>query len=54
MTQNQSLILKNRQITLTEFGRITALHEFDGSIEIANQDGNKLLMNGVIHLAPDL
>ena len=52
MTQNQSLILKNRQITLTEFGQITALHEFDDSIEIVNQAGTKLLMKKMYHKWP--
>ena len=52
MTQNRSLILKNRKITLTEFGHITALHEFDDSIEIANPHGNKLLMKKMYHKWP--
>ena len=33
MVQNHSLFLKNRQITLTEFGYITALDELDETFE---------------------
>lgn len=52
MTQNNPLVLKNRQIKLTEFGRITAVHELDDSIEISNDYGNKLFMKKRYHKWP--
>ena len=52
MIQNHSLSLKNRQITLTEFGYITALNEFDETLEISNQDGKKLIMRKMYHKWP--
>ena len=52
MIQNFSLVLKNRQITLTEFGHVTTLHEFENSIEILNDAGNKLKMKKEHHKWP--
>ena len=52
MIQNQSLVLKNRQITLTEFGQITALHEFDNAFEISNEYGKTLTMRKMHHRWP--
>ena len=52
MIQNHSLILKNRQIKLTEFGIITALNEFDGSFVISNDEDKKLTMQKVYHKWP--
>ena len=44
--------MKNRQITLTEFGHITALGELDETIEISNDDGKKLKMRKMYHKWP--
>ena len=52
MIQNHSLFLKNRQITLTEFGCITALDELDETFEISNDDGKKLTMRKMYHKWP--
>ena len=52
MIQNHSLVLKNRQIKLTEFGQITTLNEFDDTFEISNDDGNILTMRKVYHKWP--
>ena len=52
MIQNHSLFLKNRQITLTEFGYITALDELDETLEISNDDGKKLTMRKMYHKWP--
>ena len=52
MIQNHSLVLKNRQIKLTEFGQITTLNEFDDTFEISNNDGNTLTMRKVYHKWP--
>ena len=52
MVQNHSLFLKNRQITLTEFGHITALDELDETFEISNGDGKKLTMRKIYHRWP--
>ena len=52
MIQNQSLVLKNRQITLTEFGQITTLNEFDDTFEISNDNGNILIMRKLYHKWP--
>tara|TARA_B100000989_G_scaffold261142_1_gene212030 strand:- start:168 stop:1088 length:921 start_codon:yes stop_codon:yes gene_type:complete len=52
MIRNHSLLLKNRQITLTEFGYITALDELDDTLEISNQDGKKLTMRKLYHRWP--
>ena len=41
MIQNHSPLPENRQITLTEFGCITALDELDETVEISNDDGKK-------------
>jgi hypothetical protein len=52
MVKNKSVILKNRQIKLTEFGQITALHEFDDTFEISNSDGDMLTMRKLYHKWP--
>ena len=52
MIRNHSLLLKNRQVKLTEFGYITALNEHDESFEISNDDGKKLKMLKVYHKWP--
>ena len=52
MIQNHSLYLKNRQITLTEFGYIKALDELEETFEISNDDGKKLKMQKVYHKWP--
>ena len=52
MIKNKSVILKNRQIKLTEFGQITALHEFDDTFEISNSDGDMLIMRKRYHKWP--
>ena len=52
MIQNHSLFLKNRQITLTEFGYITALDELNETLEISNDDGKKLKMRKMYHKWP--
>ena len=52
MIQNHSLFLKNRQITLTEFGYITALDERDETLEISNDHGKKLKMRKMYHKWP--
>ncbi len=52
MIRNRSLSLKNRQITLTEFGYITALNELDETVEISNADGKKLQMRKMYHKWP--
>ncbi len=52
MIQNHSLLLKNRQITLTEFGYITALNELNETLEISNHDGKKLTMRKLYHRWP--
>ena len=53
MIQNHSLALKNRQITLTEFGHITALDELEDTFEISNDDGKKLAMRKMYHKWPN-
>ena len=52
MIRNHSLFLKNRQVTLTEFGYITALDEHDESFEISSDDGKKLKMPKMYHKWP--
>ena len=52
MIKNKSVILKNRQIKLTEFGQITALHEFDDTFEISNSGGGMLVMKKTYHKWP--
>ena len=52
MIKKNSVILKNRQIKLSEFGQITALHEFDDTFEISNTDGNMLIMRKMYHKWP--
>ena len=52
MIKNKSVILKNRQIKLTEFGQITALHEFDDTFEISNSDGDMLILRKMYHKWP--
>ena len=52
MIKNKSVILKNRQIKLTEFGLITALHEFDDTFEISNSEGDMLIMRKMYHKWP--
>ena len=52
MIKNKSVILKNREIKLTEFGQITALHEFDDTFEISNSDGDMLIMRKMYHKWP--
>ena len=52
MIQNHSLLLKNRQVTLTEFGYITALNELNETLEISNHDGKKLTMRKMYHRWP--
>ena len=52
MAQNHSLFLKNRQITLTEFGYIAVLDELDETFEISNGDGKKLTMRKIYHRWP--
>ena len=52
MLKNSSVILKNRQIKLTEFGQITALHEFDDIFEISNSEGNMRIMRKMYHKWP--
>ena len=52
MIQKHSLFLKNRQITLTEFGCIIALDELDETLEISNDDGKKLTMRKMYHKWP--
>jgi hypothetical protein len=52
MIKNKSVILKNRQIKLTEFGQINALHEFDDTFEISNSDGASLIMRKMYHKWP--
>ena len=52
MIKKKSVILKNRQIRLTEFGQITALHEFDDTFEISNSDGDMLIMRKRYHKWP--
>jgi hypothetical protein len=52
MIKKKSVILKNRQIRLTEFGQITALHEFDDTFEISNSDGDILIMRKRYHKWP--
>ena len=52
MIRNHSLFLKNRQVTLSEFGYITALDEDDESFEILSDDGKKLKMQKIYHKWP--
>ena len=52
MIKNKSVILKNRQVKLTEFGQITALHEFDDTFKISNSDGDMLTMRKLYHKWP--
>ena len=52
MIKKNSVILKNRQIKLTEFGHITALYEFDDNFEISNAGGNRLIMRKIYHKWP--
>ena len=55
MNRNRPLLLKNRQVTLSEFGYITALDEHDETFEISSDDGKKTykckrcITNGHIH-----
>ena len=53
MTDNNSLTLKNRQVRLTEFGCISAVHEFDKVVEISNETNHKLLMRKAYHRWPN-
>ena len=52
MYRNHPLFLKNRQVTLSEFGYITALDEHSESFEISSDDGKKLKMLKVYHKWP--
>ena len=52
MIKNKYVTLKNRQIRLTEFGQITALHDFDDSFDISNSDGDMLIMRKMYHKWP--
>ena len=52
MNSDTSISLKNRSITLTEFGHIMAVREFEGWIEISNEANSKLRMKKVYHRWP--
>ena len=52
MNTDSSIFLKNRSITLTEFGYISAVREFEGWIEISNDANLKLRMKKVYHKWP--
>ena len=52
MNSDSSISLKNRSITLTEFGCITAVREFEGWVEISNEANSKLRMEKVYHRWP--
>ena len=52
MIQNHSLFLKNRQVTLTEFGYVTALDEHNESFKISSDNGKELEMRKMHHKWP--
>ena len=52
MNSDSSITLKNRSITLTEFGYITAVREFDDWVEISNESNLQLRMRKIYHRWP--
>ena len=52
MNTDTSIFLKNRSITLKEFGYITAVREFESWVEISNDANLKLRMTKVYHKWP--
>ena len=52
MNSDSSISLKNRSITLTEFGYITAVREFEDWVEISNEANLQLRMRKIYHRWP--